>query len=98
MAQRLRNPTSIHEDARSIPGLSGLRIGPCGELWCRLQRQLRSDVAEAAAAAIWPLAWILPYATGVALRRQKKEKKKNFVHKERKKLTIDSAASLSAGI
>ena len=33
VAQRLTNPTSIHEDEGSIPvSLSGLRIRPCHEL------------------------------------------------------------------
>ena len=40
------NPTSIHDDMGSIPGLalSGLKIW---HLWCRLQTQLRSQVAVA---------------------------------------------------
>ena len=38
-------------------------------LWCRL----------AAVTPIWPLAWELPYAVGVAL-RQKKEKKKKGIY------------------
>ena len=46
MAQRLANPTSIHEDTASILALlSGLRIQHCRELWCSLQMQLRSRVA-----------------------------------------------------
>ena len=40
MAQRLKNPTSIHEDTGSIPGLA---------LWCRLQTWLGSGVAVAVA-------------------------------------------------
>ena len=38
VAQKLMNPTNIHEDAgSSIPGLiSGLRIWCCHELWYRL--------------------------------------------------------------
>ena len=43
-------------------------------LWCRL----------AAAARIQPLAWELPYATGVALKRQKEKKEevnKCFLYK-----------------
>ena len=51
---------------QSLASPSGLRIWHCCELWCRL----------AAAALIWPLAWELPYATGVALKRKKKSKSK----------------------
>ena len=38
MAQGLTNPTRIHEDSGSIPGLpQWLRIWRCRGLWCRLQ-------------------------------------------------------------
>ena len=48
MAQQLMNPTRIHKDAGSIPGLdSELRIQHCHELWCRLQMGLGSGVAMA---------------------------------------------------
>ena len=55
--QRVKNPTSIHEDVGSIPGLTQ-RFKDLALLWlgCR----------PAAAAPIWSLAWGLPYATGVA--------------------------------
>ena len=43
------NLTSIHEDAGSMPGLSGLGIQRCLELWCRLQMLLGSCIAEAVA-------------------------------------------------
>ena len=66
----VRNPTSIHEEAGLIPGLSGLRIWRCPELGCRLKIWLRS--AAAAAAPIRPLVQELPYATGVALKSKKK--------------------------
>ena len=45
--------------------LSGLRIQHCQELWCRL----------AAVALIRPLAWELPYAISIALKKAKKKKK-----------------------
>ena len=49
MAQQVKNPTSIHEDAGSIPGPShGLKIWHC----CKLsQMRLGSRVAVAVAVA-----------------------------------------------
>ena len=36
MAQQVMNPTSIHEDMGSIPGLGLVSWGlNCHELWCR---------------------------------------------------------------
>ena len=65
---------------RSLASLSGLRICCCCKLRCRLQ--LGSDPVllwlwcrPAAAAPIWRLAWELPYATGGALKRKKKNKR-----------------------
>ena len=74
--QWLTNPTRNHEVAvLSLALLSGLRIWCCRELWCR------SDPAllwlwcrPAAVALIRPLAWELPHASGVALKRPKKKK------------------------
>ena len=65
MAQQLANPTSIPEDSGSIPGLAP---------W------VKEDVAQiphchGCGAAIEPLAWELPHATGVALKKDKKKKK-----------------------
>ena len=79
VTQQVKNPTSIHEDAGSIPRLTqwgkdlmllqavakGCRCGldPVLLLWCKL----------AAVAMIWSLAWELPNATGADLEREKKK-------------------------
>ena len=79
----LRTQYSVFEDVGLIPGLSqwvksGIATS-CGIgyrgildlllvwLWCKL----------AAVALIQPLAWEIPYATGVAIKRKKKEKANN---------------------
>ena len=53
VAQRVKNPARIHEDAGSIPGLTqwvkGSGIAVSCELWCRLQRRLGSGIAVAVA-------------------------------------------------
>ena len=73
------NPTGIHKDVSSVPGLTrGLRTWHCCELWCRSQTWLGSQVTMAVAQASSyssnsTLAWELPYAVGTALKEEKKK-------------------------
>ena len=74
MAQRLTNPTGIHEDTGLIPSLAQ-RVKDLA-MSCRSQTQLKSHVLwlwcrPEATAPTGPLAWEPPYAVGVALKRQK---------------------------
>ena len=66
----------------SLASLSGLRIQHYGELWCRVGCRHGLDPEllwlwwrPAAVALIQPLAWELPYASGMALKKQKNKNK-----------------------
>ena len=80
MAQQVKNPTSTHEDEGSFHGLAQwVRDPVCCELWCRSQTWLRCGIAMAVVEAgscssdSTP-AQEFPYATGAALKREKKKK------------------------
>ena len=71
------NLTSIHENVVSTPALS---VGPeygiavsCGVdcRWAQIPYCCGYGGRPVAAAPIWPLAWELPYAMGVALKSKK---------------------------
>ena len=75
VAQQVKNPSSIHEDAGSIPGLAQ-RVKGCGvalsySVGCRLGSELTLlwlCCRLAAATPVRLLAWELPYATDTALK------------------------------
>ena len=77
----------MHEDLGWIPGLSSLRIGlqqAVVEVTDEAQIWHCCDYGvcrPASVAPVCPLAWELPYATGEALKRPKKKKKKIQNHK-----------------
>ena len=97
MAQWVKNPTSIYEDAGLLlVSLSGLRIQHCHKLRHRSQMRLGSDVAVAVVKAggyssdLTP-AWELPYASGAAL---KKDKNKRFMHPYVHSSTTDNSQDM----
>ena len=81
------NPTRNHEVAGSIPGLAqSVGEGSGITLSCGVGHRSSSDLAwlslwlccrQAAVAPIQPLAWALPCAAGVALKKRKKERKES---------------------
>ena len=76
VAQRKRiQLASIRMWVRSLASFSGLRVQRFPELLCRSQMQLRSSVAMVVVLAghcssSWTLAWELPYATGMVLKKR----------------------------
>ena len=79
VAQRVKNPTSIHGDESLISGLpqwvkdlalsrAEAWLADATQIWCCLWPWHRL----AAAALIQPLAWELTYAASMALKRKKK--------------------------
>ena len=82
MAQRLANPTRIHENAGLIYGLAQrLRI----QCWHVARILHCCGCRLAAVASIQPLGWEFPYAMGVTLKKPKKKKKQKLKNGNLKK-------------
>ena len=83
MAQQVKNPTSVRENAGSTPGLTQWVKGSGIAVSCSVGYRCGSDLTLlwlwqrlVAAVPTQPLVQELPYAAGVALKRKKKKKKR----------------------
>ena len=75
------NLTSLHEDARLIPGLAQWVKGSSVAVNCGVGGRHSLDLVLLwlwLTAPIGPLAWEFPYVMGVALKRQKTNKQKSI--------------------